>query len=141
MKHLLGKEKKLVLGELMKKGQAAMEYLMTYGWAILIIIVVVAALYAMGVFKIGRTTVPCSPCFSYFAYVDHNSTHLVLKNGARDIENFAVTAGGTTPATTTYSPGDTIVIPLTGYSPPHTVTVSYDIVGGTAGHTDSGTLH
>ncbi len=26
-----------------KKGQAAMEYLMTYGWAILIIIVVVGA--------------------------------------------------------------------------------------------------
>ena len=32
----------------MKKGQTAMEYLMTYGWAILIIIVVMAALYAMG---------------------------------------------------------------------------------------------
>lgn len=33
------------------KGQTAMEYLMTYGWAILIIIVVIAALYSMGVFQ------------------------------------------------------------------------------------------
>lgn len=32
------------------KSQTMSEYLLTYGWAILIIIVVVAALYAMGVF-------------------------------------------------------------------------------------------
>ena len=34
-----------------KKGQAAMEYLMTYGWAILIVIIVAAALYALGIFN------------------------------------------------------------------------------------------
>ena len=34
-----------------RKAQAAMEYLMTYGWAILIIIVVAAALYAFGIFN------------------------------------------------------------------------------------------
>ena len=33
------------------KGQSAMEYLMTYGWAILIIVIVAAALYALGVFN------------------------------------------------------------------------------------------
>ncbi|MBU1135276.1 MAG: hypothetical protein V1693_04530 [Nanoarchaeota archaeon] len=33
------------------KGQAAMEYLMTYGWAILIVIIVAAALFALGVFN------------------------------------------------------------------------------------------
>jgi hypothetical protein len=32
------------------KGQTSMEYLMTYGWAILILIVVVMALYSMGIF-------------------------------------------------------------------------------------------
>jgi hypothetical protein len=41
------------------KGQSAMEYLMTYGWAILIVIIVAAALYALGVFNpatfTGRT--------------------------------------------------------------------------------------
>jgi len=42
-----------------KKAQSAMEYLMTYGWAILIVIIVAAALYALGVFNpatfAGRT--------------------------------------------------------------------------------------
>ena len=33
-----------------RKAQAAMEYLMTYGWAILIVIIVAAALYALGIF-------------------------------------------------------------------------------------------
>ncbi len=35
----------------MTKGQAALEFLMTYGWAILIVVVVVAALFAMNVFN------------------------------------------------------------------------------------------
>lgn len=35
---------------MVRKGQSAMEYLMTYGWAILIIVVVLAALFYMGVF-------------------------------------------------------------------------------------------
>ncbi|MEM2462917.1 MAG: hypothetical protein QXD71_02015, partial [Candidatus Pacearchaeota archaeon] len=39
-----------------KKGQAAMEFLMTYGWAILIAIIAIAALIAFGVLNVGRTT-------------------------------------------------------------------------------------
>jgi len=34
-----------------KKAQAALEFLMTYGWAILLVIVVVGALYATGMLK------------------------------------------------------------------------------------------
>lgn len=45
----------------MKKGQAAMEYLMTYGWAILVIVIVLAALLYLGVFNIaGRTPEICT---------------------------------------------------------------------------------
>ncbi len=33
------------------KGQGALEYLMTYGWAILIIVIIGGALYALGVFN------------------------------------------------------------------------------------------
>lgn len=40
-----------------KKTQSALEYLMTYGWAILIIVIVGAALFALGVFNPGETTV------------------------------------------------------------------------------------
>lgn len=41
----------------MKKAQAAMEYLMTYGWAIIIVIIVAAALYAMGLFNPGAQAI------------------------------------------------------------------------------------
>jgi hypothetical protein len=41
--------------QFMKKSQAAMEYLMTYGWALLIIAVVLIAFYQLGVFG-GATT-------------------------------------------------------------------------------------
>jgi len=68
----------------MKKGQTAMEYLMTYGWAILIVIVVVAALYSMGVFTVSPG-VPCSPCFSAFAFVDYSNGVLLIRNGPRTI--------------------------------------------------------
>ena len=41
------------------KAQSAMEYLMTYGWAILIIAVVLAALFELGVFGTGGTPQAC----------------------------------------------------------------------------------
>ncbi|MBI2084725.1 MAG: hypothetical protein HYT70_03905 [Candidatus Aenigmarchaeota archaeon] len=40
----------------MRKGQTALEYLMTYGWAILIVIIVIGALYALGLTKTCRWT-------------------------------------------------------------------------------------
>ena len=39
------------MSDIMIKSQSAMEYLMTYGWAILIIAVVLAALFSLGVFN------------------------------------------------------------------------------------------
>ncbi len=41
------------------RAQAAMEYLMTYGWAILVIAVVMVALFALGVFGGNRGTSSC----------------------------------------------------------------------------------
>ena len=46
------------------KGQSAMEYLMTYGWAIIIVIIVAAALYALGVFNPGAYTTTAATGFS-----------------------------------------------------------------------------
>jgi len=78
------------------KGQAALEFLMTYGWAILIVIAVVAALYAMGVFRLptgglGRIS-PNFPPGSAVAYVDHNANTLVLRVGPNAIDNTKVYA-------------------------------------------------
>ncbi len=39
-----------------KRAQSAVEYLMTYGWAILVIIVVGAALWKLGVFDVSKYT-------------------------------------------------------------------------------------
>lgn len=41
------------------KGQTAMEYLMTYGWAILIITVVIIALWSLGVFTLTEKEIEC----------------------------------------------------------------------------------
>ncbi len=53
-----------MMGKAYKKAQSAMEYLMTYGWAILIIAIVLAALFSLGVFSsssfLGTTCVASS---------------------------------------------------------------------------------
>ena len=53
-----------------RKAQTALEYLMTYGWAILIIIIVGSALYALGVFSPGTFTGKRSTGFSQFQMAD-----------------------------------------------------------------------
>ncbi|MFP4151114.1 MAG: hypothetical protein ACLFSS_03825 [Candidatus Aenigmatarchaeota archaeon] len=51
-----------------KKGQAAMEYLMTYGWAILAVVIVGGVLYYYGVFE---PDVPDQACPTATVGVDH----------------------------------------------------------------------
>ena len=50
-----------------KRAQAAIEYMMTYGWAVLIIVVVMVFLYSMGVFSPSRSVTPTSTGFSPFS--------------------------------------------------------------------------
>jgi len=54
----------------MSKGQAALEYLLSYGWAILIVIIVGAALYSLGVFSPGTWTGKRTTGFAQFQVVD-----------------------------------------------------------------------
>ena len=52
-------------------GQSALEFLSTYGWALLIVLAIIATLYFFGVFSVSRyvprscTTQPGLPCDSY----------------------------------------------------------------------------
>jgi len=39
-----------------RKGQGAMEYLMTYGWAILVVMVVGIVMWQLGIFNLGGTS-------------------------------------------------------------------------------------
>ncbi|MEM3399225.1 MAG: hypothetical protein QXP42_00125 [Candidatus Micrarchaeia archaeon] len=66
-----------------RKGQAAMEYLMTYGWAILVIVIVVAVLFYIGVFN-PQAPIACTfktPGISCSAYKLATDGTLTLKIG------------------------------------------------------------
>ncbi len=117
-----------------RKGQAAMEYLMTYGWAILIIVVVVAALYAMGVFK-PKASVPYSGFGGDITYIDHTANYLIIKN-LNDITY-------PTTNTTQYPAGSTIMINISSCTWPSSgcpVSIDYVTSEGLA-KTSSGVLY
>jgi hypothetical protein len=91
------------------KGQAAMEYLMTYGWAIVALVIVIAALMATGVFNPSYmvseecTMQPDLSCGNYVLYTDNTNgqTYLMFRvdNGlGYDIE--IVDSGTATSMTT-----------------------------------------
>ena len=48
-----------------KKGQGAMEYLMTYGWAILVVMIVGIVMWQLGIFNLGSSTPPRLSGFNY----------------------------------------------------------------------------
>jgi len=62
-----GEEKDSLLNEIKIKSQAAMEYLMTYGWAILIIALTLAVLYSLGIMN-PKNFLPRAPPGSCFVF-------------------------------------------------------------------------
>jgi hypothetical protein len=69
----------------MRKAQAAMEFLMTYGWAILVVLVAIAALAYFGVLNPGRflpescTIGPGLACSDF--KVSGTTATIIVKNG------------------------------------------------------------
>ncbi len=55
-----------------KKGQAGLDFLMTYGWALLVVVLVVAALFALGIFDIGSFLGSRTSGFSQIGIVGWN---------------------------------------------------------------------
>jgi hypothetical protein len=131
------------------KAQAALEFLMTYGWAILIVIAVVAALYAMGVFRLpGGGLGKCSPCFppgSGVTYKDHNANTLVLTVGPSQIDNVRALVGTTwtdEAAGEPFAPGSDVSITSTGlFAGDVNVIVEYRDAGSGLYHNSTATLH
>ncbi|MEK6812666.1 MAG: hypothetical protein AABX86_00970 [Nanoarchaeota archaeon] len=72
-----------------KRGQAALEFLMTYGWAILIVLIAIGALAYFGVLNPQRllpkscTIVPGVSCDDFIVRADGTSTILLRNGGAR----------------------------------------------------------
>ena len=67
---------------LMQKAQSAIEYLTTYAWALIIIVVVLIALYALGIFDLSSIAAKGQPgaCQVYRAY-GPGSTQLLSLQG------------------------------------------------------------
>ncbi len=125
------------------KAQTAMEYLMTYGWAILIVIVVIAALYALGVFT-PSGGVGCSPCFSNFAYVDYSGGTLVLTTGPQEIIITSVTGGSLSAGCTTGTACDAstdITIDSISTTGVVDIIITYNVTASGLAHNDTARIH
>jgi hypothetical protein len=101
-------------------GQAAMEYLMTYGWAILIALAVGVVLWQMGIFNTQAAT-PGKSGFSDITVLDWKassggSVDLLLSNNAETRQNLntvesKLIAGGASGSTCSASFGGEEVLP------------------------------
>jgi hypothetical protein len=89
--------------------------------------------------KIAEAIIQCYPCFSYFAYMWHDKSTLVIRNGAKDIINIKPSTG--VPEKTFAEPWETIRITGATISEGTKVTIYYtDKATGTA-MVDTATLH
>ena len=95
-----------------RKGQSALEYLMTYGWAILIIIIVGGVLYYYGVFSPGQLVGESKVGFSkvqidtWSVESGTDDINFILENRAgKEINITEITVGsGTNEVTNALSP-------------------------------------
>ncbi len=112
----------------MSKGQTAMEYLMTYGWAILIVLVVGAVLYFYGFFTPGKLVGASIQGFTKLRplQVDIDSAgniRVLLENRVGEEINLAVVYGRTAGSGAyVLSPTNVSTIRITGRSDFITVT-------------------
>jgi hypothetical protein len=86
----------------MKRGQAAMEFLMTYGWVILVILVAISALAYFGVLNpdknLPETCIffPGISCGDFI--VDENGVRMIITNGmGKHLNNVTFTVLGDGP--------------------------------------------
>ena len=86
---------------MVNKGQAAMEFLMTYGWAILVVLVAIAALAYFGVLNPGRylpdscIITPGMSCDDF--KVTSADAQLILRNGlGEDLSGVSIAIAGCT---------------------------------------------
>jgi len=142
-----------------KKGQAAMEFLMTYGWAILAAVIAIGVLIYFGVFSPSRF-VPETCILSAPLGCNDDSTasvagiDLILENGGGEdynVEEVEVTNCGTyTPAIPDLlKTGDSLAIPTTIVCDPvltageqfrSNIIVTYKKLGGNRALTSTGSI-
>jgi hypothetical protein len=139
------------------KGQSALEYLITYGWAILVILVVLAVLWYYGIFNPSKWAGEMATSGSAFqtSVVNTNlkatSLGLTLNNiaGSALTVNSITVTGDVTAASCAVgqnvSAGATITLPScttattvpAGTLAKFTVSVNYNVIGGQQGKSDA----
>ena len=72
-----------------KKGQYAIEFLITYGWALVAIVILISVLFAFGILNPERYQANHCLGFSKMAYADHSAENdgdffITLRNGSGD---------------------------------------------------------
>jgi len=133
-----------------KKGQGAMEYLMTYGWAIMVVMIVGIVLWQLGIFKLGTSGTGYSG-FGAVKPIDHSydgsNLNVVFMNAVGSTISLNVSSGGTsaTGQPFTVAAGDKQIVPISlslcsggadTYDVKLNVTYANTLTGLT--HTDSG---
>ena len=103
-----------------RKAQAALEFLMTYGWAILVVLVAVGALAYFGVLSPDRFLPAKCTLQAGNACIDHKATptqvQVVVQNSLGfDISSITVKAGscGTSSSPATLANGDKVTYTIT----------------------------
>jgi hypothetical protein len=133
------------------RGQAAMEYLMTYGWALIVLTVVIGVLFSMGVFNPQNymseecSFQPSLPCRGT-SLTEDGALTIVLANGlGYDIKNVYITVDGENSNSADINKGEenTFKIELNENYKPYDVhkfkpVITYEIEGET--YTMSGTV-
>lgn len=143
---------------MMKKGQAAMEFLMTYGWAILVVLAAIGALAYFGVLSPDRflpekCTLPSGMACLDFAWTGDDFQLVIQNSGGFDMSNVSVTIDGTGCTDIASTVGSTSLIDgqqvtysgFTGCDPASgkfkgTLTVAYTNLQTSLGHTKVGEL-
>ncbi len=137
-----------------RKGQAAMEFLMTYGWAILVVLIAIGALAYFGVLNPAQflpescTLGPGLSCDD-FKIIEDGTTTLIIRNGmGEDLSAVTVTMeAACVPAATTIADGDTTTFTCAGTAGTagskykSDITFAYTGAGaGALAHSKTGTL-
>jgi hypothetical protein len=143
-----------------RKGQAALDFLMTYGWAIALVVIIAAVLFAMGVFDTSNFVGNKASGFSGVAVRDFrmapegNLTLQLMNQVGKRIQVYNVTAvigtnSGNNTTLVTFATGaqNTITLDIegseggtVGESFTSAVTIQYTDLESGLNHTTSGTL-
>lgn len=140
-----------------RKGQSSLEYLMTYGWALLVIVIAGAALYSLGVLNPSSYVRQTCTGFSYLAYQDSRLTTagaftLHAINGPMDVTVTAISVNNISlsslSGSPSLSPSNGAAVILSGSGGPtgttddsysYSVVITYNVTNGISGNKDSAT--